>query len=321
MKITYINNGSISEGFIKTVDKMKGSLDKKYTADDIRKDAKNIIIKSNRTLIDKLMLHWFVCVDWWASNYTLSATCNLRPGIQEPADYNLFAGNILGKTEDEQMEYLHKTVDFSIYFDESNTLIIEVPLTPGLFPTNTIQFSGNGIFAYLNKVEKSFNEHLKYPVKIKVRLETCDSWYAYDNKRITCISFNKNVSIKNFVNFFTERVVNPEILQAYPKIELVISNRVDDSNFSELYKLGDKVKFGHIEINVTERFSLKRFGVTAGSTYPPGVMAKLETLDGIENLLHDNSCTITISRLFKNNPKLAKNIKGKENIIEPKNEN
>ena len=318
MKITYINKSFLSEGYIKTVDKMKGSLGKKYTADDIRKDAKNIIINSNRALIDKLMLHWFVCVDWWASNYTLSTACNLRPGIQEPVDYNLFAGNILGKTEDEQMEYLHKTVDFSIYFDESNTLIIEVPLTPGLFPTNTIQFSGNGIFAYLNKVEKSFNEHLKYPVKIKVRLETCDSWYAYDNKRITCISFNKNVSIKNFVNFFTERVVNPEILQAYPKIELVISNRVDDSNFSELYKLGDKVKFGHIEINVTERFSLKRFGVTAGSTYPPGVMAKLETLDGIENLLHDNSCTITISRLFKNNPKLAKNIEGKENIIELK---
>ena len=321
MKITYINKDFISEGYIKTVDKMKDSLDKKYTADDIRKDAKNIIIKSNRTLIDKLMLHWFVCVDWWASNYTLSATCNLRPGIQEPADYNLFAGNILGKTEDEQMEYLHKTVDFSIYFDESNTLIIEVPLTPGLFPTNTIQFSGNGIFAYLNKVEKSFNEHLKYPVKIKVRLETCDSWYAYNNKKITYISFNQNVSIKNFVNFFTERVVNPEILQVHPKLELEIINRVNDTDFSELYKLGDKVKFDHIKITVTERFSLKRFGVIAGSTYPPGVMAKLETLDGIENLLHDNSCTITISRLFKNNPKLAKNIEGKENIIEPKNEN
>ena len=321
MKITYINKDFISEGYIKTVDKMKDSLGKRYSADDIRKDAKNIIIKSNRTLIDKLMLHWFVCVDWWASNYTLSATCNLRPGIQEPVDYNLFAGNILGKTEDEQMEYLHKTVDFSIYFDESNTLIIEVPLTPGLFPTNTIQFSGNGIFAYLNKVEKSFNEHLKYPVKIKVRLETCDSWYAYNNKKITYISFNQNVSIKNFVNFFTERVVNPEILQVHPKLELEIINRVNDTDFSELYKLGDKVKFGHIEINVTERFSLKRFGVTAGSTYPPGVMAKLETLDGIENLLHDNSCTITISRLFKNNPKLAKNIEGKENIIESKNEN
>ena len=324
MKITYINKDFISEGYIKTVDKMKDSLGKRYSADDIRKDAKNIIIKSNRTLIDKLMLHWFVCVDWWASNYTLSATCNLRPGIQEPVDYNLFAGNILGKTEDEQMEYLHKTVDFSIYFDESNTLIIEVPLTPGLFPTNTIQFSGNGIFAYLNKVEKSFNEHLKYPVKIKVRLETCDSWYAYNNKRITYISFNQNVSIKNFVNFFTERVVNPEILQVHPKLELEIINRVNDTDFSELYKLGDKVKFDHIKITVTERFerfSLKGFGVTAGSTYPPEVMAKLETLDGIENLLHDNSCIITISRLFKNNPKLAKNIEGKENIIESKNEN
>ena len=68
MKITYINKGSISEGFIKTVDKMKDSLDKKYTADDIRKDAKNIIINSNRTLIDKLMLHWFVSADWWANN-------------------------------------------------------------------------------------------------------------------------------------------------------------------------------------------------------------------------------------------------------------
>ena len=321
MKITYINKGSISEGFIKTVDKMKDSLGKRYSADDIRKDAKNIIIESNRALIDKLMLHWFVRADWWANNSVLSTTCNLRPGTQDAVDYNVFAGNILGKTEDEQMEYLHKTVDFSIYFDESNTLTIEVPLTSTSFPTNTIQFSGNSIFIYLNKVEKSFNEHLKYPVKIKVRLESCDRLYAYRNKRITYISFNQNVSIKNFVNFFTERVVNPEILQAYPKIELIISNRVDDSNFSELYKLGDKVKFGHIEINVTERFSLKRFGVTAGSTYPPGVMAKLETLDGIENLLHDNSCTITISRLFKNNPKLAKNIEGKENIIESKNEN
>ena len=321
MKITYINKGSISEGFIKTVDKMKDSLGKRYSADDIRKDAKNIIIESNRALIDKLMLHWFVRADWWANNSVLSTTCNLRPGTQDAVDYNVFAGNILGKTEDEQMEYLHKTVDFSIYFDESNTLTIEVPLTSTSFPTNTIQFSGNSIFIYLNKVEKSFNEHLKYPVKIKVRLESCDRLYAYRNKRITYISFNQNVSIKNFVNFFTERVVNPEILQAYPKIELIISNRVDDSNFSELYKLGDKVKFGHIEIHVTERFSLKRFGVTAGSTYPPGVMAKLETLDGIENLLHDNSCTITISRLFKNNPKLAKNIEGKENIIELKNEN
>ena len=193
MKITYINKGSISEGFIKTVDKMKDSLGKKYSADDIRKDAKNIIIESNRTLIDKLMLHWFVRADWWANNSALSTTCNLRPGTQDAVDYNVFAGNILGKTEDEQMEYLHKTVDFSIYFDESNTLTIEVPLTSTSFPTNTIQFSGNGIFAYLNKVEKSFNEHLKYPVKIKVRLETCDSWYAYDNKRITYISFNQNL--------------------------------------------------------------------------------------------------------------------------------
>ena len=37
---------------LKTVDKMKDRLDKEYSADDIRKDTKNIIIDSNRALID-----------------------------------------------------------------------------------------------------------------------------------------------------------------------------------------------------------------------------------------------------------------------------
>ena len=45
MKITYINKSFLSEGYIKTVDKMKGSLGKKYTADDIRKEAKKIAIE------------------------------------------------------------------------------------------------------------------------------------------------------------------------------------------------------------------------------------------------------------------------------------
>ena len=45
MKITYINKDFISEGFIKTVDKMKDSLGKKYTADDIRKEAKKILVE------------------------------------------------------------------------------------------------------------------------------------------------------------------------------------------------------------------------------------------------------------------------------------
>ena len=56
MKITYINKDSISEGFIKTVDKMKGSLDKKLTADDIRKETKKLLIGSilnNREFLSK----------------------------------------------------------------------------------------------------------------------------------------------------------------------------------------------------------------------------------------------------------------------------
>ena len=56
MKITYINKDSISEGFIKTVDKMKASLDKKLTADDIRKEAKKFVVESilkNREFLNK----------------------------------------------------------------------------------------------------------------------------------------------------------------------------------------------------------------------------------------------------------------------------
>ena len=45
MKITYINKDFLSEGYIKTVDKMKDSLGKKHTADDIRKEAKKFVIE------------------------------------------------------------------------------------------------------------------------------------------------------------------------------------------------------------------------------------------------------------------------------------
>ena len=45
MKITYINKDFISEGYIKSVDKIKSKLDKKYTADDIRKEAKKFVIE------------------------------------------------------------------------------------------------------------------------------------------------------------------------------------------------------------------------------------------------------------------------------------
>ena len=56
MKITYINKDFISEGFIKSVDKMKDIAGKKYTADDIRKEAKKFVVESilkNREFLNK----------------------------------------------------------------------------------------------------------------------------------------------------------------------------------------------------------------------------------------------------------------------------
>ena len=45
MKITYINKDYISEGYIKSVDKIKSGLGRKHTADDIRKEVKKILVE------------------------------------------------------------------------------------------------------------------------------------------------------------------------------------------------------------------------------------------------------------------------------------
>ena len=76
MKITYINKDSISEGFIKTVDKMKGSLDKKYTADDIRKEAKKILVEEileNKEFLSKCKN----CLDSYIRSYASIASPTL----------------------------------------------------------------------------------------------------------------------------------------------------------------------------------------------------------------------------------------------------
>ena len=76
MKIRYINKSFLSEGYIKTVDKMKGSLGKKLTADDIRKDAKKILaeeILENEEFLSKCK----ICLDSYIRSYASIASPEL----------------------------------------------------------------------------------------------------------------------------------------------------------------------------------------------------------------------------------------------------
>ena len=71
MKIRYLQ-----EGYIKTVDKMKGSLGKKLTADDIRKDAKKILaeeILENEEFLSKCK----ICLDSYIHSYASIASPSL----------------------------------------------------------------------------------------------------------------------------------------------------------------------------------------------------------------------------------------------------
>lgn len=71
MKIRYLQ-----EGYIKTVDKMKGSLGKKHTADDIRKDAKKILVEEileNEEFLSKCKN----CLDSYIRSYASIASPSL----------------------------------------------------------------------------------------------------------------------------------------------------------------------------------------------------------------------------------------------------
>ena len=71
MKIRYLQ-----EGYIKSIDKMKDSLGKKLTADDIRKDAKKIFaeeILENEEFLSKCK----ICLDSYIHSYASIASPSL----------------------------------------------------------------------------------------------------------------------------------------------------------------------------------------------------------------------------------------------------
>src|SRR5574344_715780 len=89
MKIRYIK-----EGYIKTVDKMKDSLDKKLTAEDIRKYARETIIPEIRHALYISLYKNFKETD---DNYHEDSICKnykVKGGFDEPLDISFRIPNL-----------------------------------------------------------------------------------------------------------------------------------------------------------------------------------------------------------------------------------
>lgn len=311
---------TLNENVFKSVDDIKADRANRQalTANDVSNLAKKNFIDSKKTLIEKLMLYWFVDSIWWV-NSALSKECNLRPGTTAVKHFNMYLDNITEKSEQEQLKYLHSNIDYSVYFD-ADKFTIEVPFEPSDNPINSIVFMGNSFFNYLDKIEKSFEEYLKIPVNLKIRLKDAHSPWLSVNK-IHYIEFNHSVAVDKLINFFSNRVVNLQDLN-YEYLELRILNRIDDTSFDELFKLGNYIKFRSVVFRITSSFATRRFK----SNTPPEVIPRedeepmpvlpIDNIDGVENLLRDTQdCYVTVSKIYKNNPDFMESIKGKKYIL------
>ena len=311
----FIRKRHINEGYFKSVDDIKTDKEnrKPYDANVLANDVTKILLKVRKGEIDKCMHLWFVSPDWWANSPVVS-TCNLRPGTETMDDFLISSTNIYEQSDEEKIKYLYDKVNFSTRI-ENGKIIIEVPLRASDYPVNIICFHGNGLFTYLDNADKWMSRALKYPVKIKVRLEDAIV-KASRRDRIEGMTITQRVNIQKLVKFFKERVVNFQDLN-HPDFHLTIQNRIDDETLAPLFELGNYIKFNTIQFSITSTFISRRYHMPIFSLrFPEDAMPKLNDLDGIENLLKNPSTNkIRISSFYKRNPVFVENIEKLKNIV------
>lgn len=296
MKVRYLK-----EDFRKISD-LKADTDKKLTADDIRNSAHEVMTDILRPHVEQLLVNYFINPQWWA-NTSLSRDCNLRPGNQSLLDFNIYLKGIQDKDYDEQVEYLHETFPYEMDF-RNNQLYLILPLSTcdsALYgdDSRTLFFKGNTIFRYLMQiVEKGFINNIKYPVNIKYKLEPGNDYRLGKSEKlsdITDIFITKDVNINLFVKFFKEKIINYKYFS--DDLDLILRNRVYDTDLKDLYPFGDIVKFRSIFFTVSNSFANKID------------QTNLTNLDGIDNLLNSTEGNIAISKFYFDNPEFSKNVK------------
>ena len=201
MKIRYIK-----EGYIKTVDKMKDSLDKKLTAEDIRKYAKDLIIPEIRHALYISLYKNFKETD---DNYHEDSICKnykVKGGFDEPLDISFRIPNLNYAWVREDMN--SATWNKEIYNNYVSDRVVDDVKGTSMYgktycsPIKDIQFSGaeciatvrlinfNSMFAadsvclfpcefltLFNKVEDEIREKFGIPFTIKLVLLREDSRY------------------------------------------------------------------------------------------------------------------------------------------------
>ena len=201
MKIRYIK-----EGYIKTVDKMKDSLDKKLTAEDIRKYAKDLIIPEIRHALYISLYKNFKETD---DNYHEDSICKnykVKGGFDEPLDISFRIPNLNYAWVREDMN--SATWNKEIYNNYVSDRVVDDVKGTSMYgktycsPIKDIQFSGaeciatvrlinfNSMFAansvclfpcefltLFNKVEDEIREKFDIPFTIKLVLLREESRY------------------------------------------------------------------------------------------------------------------------------------------------
>lgn len=297
MKIKYLK-----EDFRK-IDDLKASAERKLTADDVRVSAGEAMVDILRPDVEKILVEYFVTPRWWVQS-TL-ANSNLRPGNQVLYDYSAGSIGIHMRYYDEKIEYLHESFPYELTFKNNQiylTLLLRTCDSAMFGKTSRgLIFESNSVFTYLNMLDKEFNENFKYPVNITYKIKPGKDYLKGESDSLTDIKkiiIGKHINISDFANFFKTKLVKDAKFS--DDIELEIINRIDDTDLSKLFEIGDIVKFKNVSILVTDSYiaRLKNKPMTNG--YNP-VKPMLKNLEGIDNILNSTTGNIIISSFYLEN--------------------
>ena len=175
MKIRYIK-----EGYIKTVDKMKDSLDKKLTAEDIRKYAKDLIIPEIRHALYVSLYKNFKETDDRYHEDSICKNYKVKGGFDEPLDISFRIPNLNYAWVREDMN--SATWNKEIYNNYVSDRVVDDVKGTSMYgktycsPIKDIQFSGSECIATVRLV--NFNEMSRH--SFTVTLFPCEFLTLFD---------------------------------------------------------------------------------------------------------------------------------------------
>ena len=326
MKIKYIK-----EGYFNNPEQAKKAIAAKAnmsSADRLAKSALSSLISKYREQIITFVGNVFLSSDMFTGT-------NLTPRNFTPAEamsrniyrrspmYNNYDSITLDKLEinERDLELFEKTVGIRI---EEETIIVPVyPFTNAVFTSSTmLNFSSDNIYWKIKHVERILRKCFNISnLTIKLEFSSFTDEHRKDDRGTFPIAgfkiYHGVKKIDNFIEFFKERTLGlDKCLNS--SLKLIIINRWEDKNLKEVGKIGEIFKFNYIALVC---FSSDRDKVQD---------VKLESLDGIENLLENPNDSLdghfVMNEDFwyfcpvENKIKLARNYPKIERRIYPNNE-